>query len=151
MIRAAQSIAALRGSAVRLIRPLLGYGLVSATALAVDFACYVTALRFISVAALASGVGYIAGVITHYALSSRLVFKDRITKRGVTEEMPVLIKFFAAGATGLVITTLIVGVLADVMGFNPILAKFVAAGTSFVAVFLSLNFLVFAQARTTEL
>ena len=85
------------------------------------------------------------GVLAHYMMSSRIIFRHRFDKRGVVEEAPTLAKFFAAGATGLVVTAAVVGVLADLMGFHPMLAKFAAAGCSFIVVFLSLRFFVFNQ------
>ena len=58
-------------------------------------------------------------------------------------------KFFAAGASGLLITAVIVGLLADIGGVNPLVAKLVASGCSFFAVFLSLRLFVFNAPQKT--
>ena len=83
-------------------------------------------------------------------MSSRVVFRDRFDKRGVVAEAPAIVKFFAAGFSGLIVTAIIVGLLADAMGFHPLLAKVCAAGCSFTVVFLSLRFFVFNQSPDTS-
>ena len=89
---------------------------------------------------------YVCGVLTHYTLSSRIVFASRLAARGVKAEAPVLAKFFAAGAMGLVVTSLTVGILADGLGMHPLLAKLCAAGLSFVTVFTAMRLFVFNAA-----
>ena len=120
-----------------------GYVAVSGCALCIDFTIYWALLSVAKYAFVAAVGGYICGVLSHYLLSSRIVFAKRFHKRGVVEEAPAIAKFFAAGASGLVVTATIVGVLADVMGFHPLVAKVAAAGCSFTVVFLSLRFFVF--------
>jgi putative flippase GtrA len=120
-----------------------GYVAVSGSALCVDVAVYWTMLGFAKFAFVAAGAGYVCGVLFHYILSSRIVFRDLFDKRGVVQEAPTLAKFYAAGLSGLVVTACVVGVLADIMGVHPLLAKVAAAGCSFVVVFLSLRFFVF--------
>lgn len=128
-----------------------GYVAVSGGALCVDVSIYWVLLRIAHFAFVAAAGGYVFGVLAHYMMSSRIIFRHRFDKRGVVEEAPTLAKFFAAGATGLVVTAIIVGVLADLMGFHPMLAKIVAAGCSFIVVFLSLRLFVFNQpAKTLE-
>lgn len=126
-----------------LVREFVGYVAVSGTALCVDFAIYWSLLGVLRYAFLAAAGGYVFGVLTHYALSSRIVFRQRFDKRGVIEEAPTVAKFFAAGFAGLTVTTLVVGLIADVMGGNPLLAKVIAAGCSFGVVFTILRLLVF--------
>lgn len=121
----------------------IGYVAVSGCALCVDFSIYWALLSVAKYAFIAAAGGYVCGVLAHYLLSSRIVFAKRFNKRGVVEEAPTVVKFFAAGASGLVVTAIVVGVLADVMGVNPLLAKVAAAGCSFTVVFLSLRFFVF--------
>ena len=120
-----------------------GYVAVSGGAFVVDFAIYWALLSFAKFAFVAAAGGYVCGVLAHYAMSSRIVFRNRFVKRGVADEAPALAKFFAAGASGLVVTAAVVGLLADVMGFHPLLAKCAAAGCSFIVVFLSLRLFVF--------
>ena len=125
------------------IRQFAGYVAVSGAALCIDFSVYWALLSVAHYAFLAAVGGYVCGVLSHYMMSSRVVFRDRFDKRGVVEEAPTVVKFFAAGASGLVVTAVVVGLLADVMGVHPLLAKVCAAGCSFTVVFLSLRFFVF--------
>lgn len=138
---------------VPLALQFMAYVLVSASALVVDFSLYWLMLKIVRTAALAASFGYVVGVLTHYALSSRIVFKDRLAARGAAAEAPVLAKFFVAGASGLAVTALTVGLLADGLGVSPIVAKICASGLSFVTVFSALRIFVFAVDRrhTNEL
>ena len=120
-----------------------GYVAVSGCALCIDFSIYWAFLNVAHFAFVAAACGYVCGVIAHYILSSRIVFAKRFNERGLVAEAPTVAKFFAAGATGLVVTAVVVGVLADMMGVHPLMAKVVASGCSFVVVFLSLRFFVF--------
>ncbi|MEQ1671393.1 MAG: GtrA family protein [Hyphomicrobium sp.] len=128
------------------VRQFAGYVAVSGAALCVDFSIYWALLSVAHYAFIAAAGGYVCGVLSHYMMSSRVVFRDRFDKRGVVEEAPTVVKFFAAGASGLVVTAIVVGVLADMMGVHPLIAKICAAGCSFTVVFLSLRFFVFNHA-----
>lgn len=125
------------------IRQFAGYVAVSGCALCVDVISYWSLLAVTRLAFVAAVGGYLCGVCLHYLLSSRLVFRERFDRRGLADEAPVVAKFFVAGASGLVVTAGIVGLLADVGGFHPLVAKLVASGCSFVAVFISLRIFVF--------
>jgi putative flippase GtrA len=129
-------------------RQFAGYVAVSGTALCIDFSIYWALLRVAHFAFVAAVGGYVCGVLSHYILSSRVVFRDRFHKRGVVEEAPTVAKFFAAGFSGLLVTAAVVGLLADVMGVHPLLAKVCASGCSFIVVFLSLRFFVFNTTTT---
>ena len=120
-----------------------GYVMVSAVALVVDTSVYWILLKPLKLAAKAAVCGYVCGVLTHYTLSSRIVFASRLAARGVKAEAPVLAKFFAAGALGLIVTAVTVGTLADGFGIHPLLAKLCAAGLSFVTVFTTMRVFVF--------
>jgi putative flippase GtrA len=120
----------------------LSYVFVCAVALAVDLSVYRLALPALPLAALAAAVGFFVGNITHYIVSSRLVFNDILTERGYRTEAPVMVKFIAAGCTGFTVTTLIVWLIADVAGYHPFLAKGVAIVFSFVSVFAVMRFFV---------
>jgi len=124
-----------------------GYIAVSGAALCVYFSIYWVLLNIMPYAFAAAAGGYVCGVVTHYLMSSRIVFRHRFDKRGLVEEAPAVAKFFAAGFSGLVVTAVVVGVLADVMGFHPLFAKICAAGCSFIVVFLSLRLFVFNQTQ----
>ncbi len=127
-----------------LAREFIGYVAVSGSALCVDFAIYWSLLSAARYAFVAAVGGYVCGVLTHYALSSRIVFSHRFDKRGVLAEAPAVAKFFCAGLAGLLVTALVVGLFADVMGVNPLIAKVGAAGCSFVIVFTILRWFVFS-------
>jgi putative flippase GtrA len=120
-----------------------GYAVVSGAALVMDFAVYSALLTVAKFAFVAAVGGYVSGVGLHYLLSSRLIFASRFDKRGIVAEAPAIAKFFAAGASGLLVTVLIVGLLADLGGVHPLIAKVIASGFSFVVVFLSLRLFVF--------
>lgn len=122
-----------------------GYLAVSGAAFVVDFSAYWVLLKFAKFAFVAAAGGYVFGVLCHYALSSRIVFRTRFAQRGLKHEAPAVAKFFAAGATGLLVTAAVVGLLADVMGVHPLIAKLVAAGCSFGIVFMSLRLFVFNE------
>ena len=121
----------------------VGYAVVSAIALVVDTSIFWLLLKPLKLAAKAAVCGYVCGVLTHYTLSSRIVFASRLQGRGVKAEAPVLAKFFAAGALGLIVTAVTVGILADGLGLHPLLAKFFAAGLSFGTVFTAMRVFVF--------
>ena len=132
------------------LRPLAlqfaGYVAVSGTALIVDVTVYWSLLRVLGIAAMAAAGGYVCGVLVHYLLSSRLVFAGRLNARGVAAEAPVVARFFMAGGTGMLVTVATVGLLADLLGLHPLVAKMVAAGLSFVTVFTVLRVFVFNDA-----
>lgn len=120
-----------------------GYVTVSGAALVVDVSVYWMLLALLPYAFVAAAGGYVCGVLAHYMISSRVVFRDRFNSRGVVVEAPTVAKFFAAGLSGLIVTAAIVGLLADVMGFHPLIAKICAAGCSFIVVFVTLRVFVF--------
>ncbi len=118
------------------------YLTVSAAALIADVTVYRFALMLLPFAAAAAAVGFIFGVMTHYAVSSRLLFTDILKARGGAAEAPVLGQFFLAGLTGLVVTTSVVWAVADLGGYHPMLAKACAVALSFTSVFIVLRTLV---------
>jgi putative flippase GtrA len=125
------------------IAQFVGYTAVSGGALCVDFTIYWWLLTGAKFAFLAAIGGYVCGVLFHYTLSSRVVFANRLHSRGLIEEAPTIARFFLAGASGLVVTAVIVGFLADIGDINPLVAKIVASGCSFVTVFFTLRAFVF--------
>lgn len=122
-----------------------GYGAVSLGALVIDFAVYWGLLALVPYAFVAAIGGYVCGVLFHYLLTSRVVFRSRFHERGLLAETAAIAKFFAAGFLGLLVTAAVVGILADGMGVNPLLAKLCAAGCSFIVVFIALRVFVFKQ------
>jgi putative flippase GtrA len=124
------------------------YLAVSGSALVADVMVYRLALLFLPVAAAAAAVGFIFGVATHYAVSSRVLFNDILTARGGAAEAPVVGQFFLAGFTGLIVTTSVVWLVADVAGYHPMLAKACAACLSFLCVFAVLRAFVLGDFLT---
>jgi putative flippase GtrA len=118
------------------------YLAVSASALVADVTIYRFALMLLPTAAAAAAVGFVFGVVTHYAVSSRLLFTDILKARGGAAEAPVLGQFFLAGFTGLIVTTSVVWVVADLGGYHPMIAKAGAVTLSFASVFAVLRALV---------
>ena len=92
-------------------------------------------------AATAAAIGYSAGILAHWLLSSRFVFAtgrrdgaDRVRQQGL---------FVVSAIVGLLLTVAIVG-LGSVIGVPAVLAKLVAVGVSFQATYLLRSRIVFA-------
>jgi putative flippase GtrA len=114
----------------------------SVVSLAVDFGLFMTALTLGMPPALAAATGYVSGIATHWAISSRLVFAaqvaDSATGRRQQQAM-----FVLSALVGLGITTGIVG-LGSRYGLDPRIAKGVAVVVSFQATYVLRRKLVFA-------
>jgi putative flippase GtrA len=93
-------------------------------------------------ASLSSGLGYAAGIVAHWLLSSRIVFRDVVAEAG-PERVTQQALFLGSAAIGLALTMGIVG-LGDLIGLDARLAKLVATGVSFHAVWLVRRHVVFA-------
>ena len=123
---------------VRLVRYLLA----SVGALAVDMGSFLLLLAAGLAATPAAALGYCAGIIVHWLLSSRTVFHDGVLAKGAGRGRQKLL-FIGSALVGLALTTLIVAV-GEHAGIDPRLAKIVAVGTSFVATYLLRKVVVFA-------
>jgi putative flippase GtrA len=114
----------------------------SVVSLAVDFGLFMIALTLGMPPALAAATGYVSGIATHWAISSRLVFAaqvaDSATGRRQQQAM-----FVLSALVGLGITTGIVG-LGSRYGLDPRIAKVVAVVVSFQATYVLRRKLVFA-------
>jgi putative flippase GtrA len=114
----------------------------SVVSLAVDFGLFMIALTLGMPPALAAATGYVSGIATHWAISSRLVFAaqvaDSATGRRQQQAM-----FVLSALVGLGITTGIVG-LGSRYGLDPRIAKGVAVVVSFQATYVLRRKLVFA-------
>lgn len=113
----------------------------SAISLGVDMTVFLASHTSGISAAAAAAIGYSAGILAHWLLSSRLVFAnnrrdgaDRLRQQGL---------FVLSAIVGLLITVAIVG-LGTVIGVPAILAKLVAVGVSFQATYLLRSRIVFA-------
>ena len=118
------------------------YALVSAIALALDFALYLALTSAGTNPTLAGVIGYAAGMGVHYVLSSRFVFDlgaiDKPQARLFGE-------FALSGVAGIGITALVIALATEVAGLPPLPAKVLAAGISFLAVFALRRQVVFGK------
>lgn len=132
----------LRGNAAFIAEALRYLG-VSVVALGADFAIYWLLLGVMSKALVPAAIGYASGLVVHYFLASRLVFAARLHERGIAAETPTFAKYAATGVAGLLLTAVIVGLCTDILGWSALLAKVIATGCAFVAVFFARRYLVF--------
>lgn len=123
---------------------LLRYLLASVGALAVDVGCFLLLLSASMQAALASAIGYSAGILAHWLLSSRTVFTDTVAERG-HERTKQKALFVVSALAGLALTTAIVGA-ADYYAIDPRPAKLVAIAASFTMTWLLRSRVVFRAA-----
>lgn len=124
---------------------LARYLLASVGALGVDIACFLLLLAGDMHPALASAIGYSAGILAHWLLSSRTVFTDTVAQRG-RERSKQKALFVISALAGLALTTTIVG-LADLLAFDPRPAKLVAIIASFTLTWLLRSRIVFRAAH----
>lgn len=114
----------------------------SVAALGVDVGCFL-ALHAAGLAAIvASGLGYTAGIVAHWLLSSRAVFTESVARgeRRIAQQA----LFLTSALVGLGITMGVVG-MATALGFDPRLAKAVAVVVAFQSVWLLRRHIVFAR------
>ncbi|WP_336962098.1 GtrA family protein [Sphingobium aquiterrae] len=114
----------------------------SATALAVDGGLFLLLLNAGMPAAVASVLGYGAGIGAHWLLSSRSVFIGHIaySREGRARQKAL---FLGSAVAGLAITAAIVGI-GDMLGLDPRIAKLVAVAVSFQATYMLRKSVVFA-------
>lgn len=127
-----------------LIAEASGYLAVSVIALGVDFTVYWLLLGVFAKAFIPAAFGYACGLIVHYLLASRLVFKARLQGRGISAETPTFAKYAATGVAGLAMTAAIVAFATDILGWSAFTAKVLATAFAFVAVYLMRRYAVFA-------
>jgi len=130
---------------VRQIR-LARYMAASVVALAADMGSFLVLLGIGVFAAGASAAGYCLGILVHWLVSSRKVFRDTLAASGPARTKQKVLFVFSA-LLGLGLTTTIVGA-ADFAGFNPRLAKLVAIVASFALTWVLRNRIVFRGLAT---
>lgn len=127
-----------------LVPQLSAYTVASCLALGLDLAAFNALLMAGVRAALAGVAGYAAGLILHYVLSSRFVFRtEGSSKTGVQR----FVEFSLSGAVGLAMTWAIIHVATDFAHLPAMVGKAAAVVASFVVVFILRRSIVFAGAR----
>ena len=114
----------------------------SVVSLAVDFAVFMAALSLGAPPAIAAATGYVAGIVCHWAISSRFVFAEQLAESAAGRQQQQAL-FVLSALVGLGITTGIVGV-GSRFGLDPRLAKGVAIVVSFQATYVLRKKVVFA-------
>lgn len=120
----------------------LRYVAVSVGALAADMGVFLAALHIGIYSVLASAIGYTCGILAHWILSSRAVFKDRVSGRGTNERTKQKAMFAISALLGLGVTMAIM-TLGSLVSVDPHIAKLVAICISFQMTFMLRNLLIF--------
>tara|TARA_B100000678_G_C18160821_1_gene482953 strand:+ start:659 stop:1057 length:399 start_codon:yes stop_codon:yes gene_type:complete len=120
---------------------ILRYLLASVGALAVDIACFLGLMEAGLSAAFASSIGYCAGILAHWLLSSRTVFNGRVAGKGLARTRQKAL-FVVSALAGLALTTAIVAA-SDASGIDPRAGKLVAIVLSFALTWWLRNRIVF--------
>lgn len=120
----------------------LRYVAASVGALAMDMGVFLALLEFGLLSIAASAVGYSVGILTHWMLSSRTVFHDRVSDKGTAARTQQKAMFLVSALLGLVMTVAIVGA-GTAMGIDPRLAKIIAIILSFLLTYALRNIVIF--------
>jgi len=120
----------------------LNYLLASGLALGSDAGLFLLLLDSGLSPMLASAIGYCAGILVHWLVSSRLVFADGAAARGTGERHRQKLLFVGSALIGLAVTTAIVGG-GSALGLDPRLAKLLAIVISFQTTYLLRRHIVF--------
>ena len=123
----------------------LNYLLASVLALGSDAGLFLLLLDSGLAPMPASAVGYCAGILVHWLVSSRLVFADGAAARGTGERHRQKMLFVGSALVGLAVTTAIVGT-GSALGLDPRLAKLAAIIVSFQTTYLLRRHIVFRAA-----
>ena len=124
---------------------LITYGFASVAALAVDVGVFLLLLMTQISAAGATALGYCAGIVTHWLLSSRVVFADSVVTAGTHRRLQKVL-FGVSALAGLLLTTVIVS-SADRAGIDPRIGKVFAITASFALTWLLRSKIVFRPHR----
>lgn len=134
-------------AALAVVPQLSRYSAVSALALVLDFAIYLTLTTMAMSPPLAGVIGYAAGTVLHYVLSTRFVFD-----RSATDKLHARLfgEFALTGIAGMGITAIVIALATAVAGLPPLPAKVLAAAASFLVVFALRRNVVFARLDLTR-
>lgn len=117
------------------------YAMVSALALALDFSIFLGLNSVLGMPTLTGVIGYACGLVLHYQLSRRFVFD---TARSAKSAHRMFTEFVASGLVGLAITAGVIAGATGLLGTSAFIAKVLAAGASFIGVYLIRRTIVFA-------
>lgn len=131
-----------------ILRQVIRFGSVSATALVVDVAAYAALVQRLEPAALAAFIAYCTGGVWHYCLSSVFVFREEMPNLTPGAHLARFLRYFASTLAGLSVTTGTVWLTVDVLDHHPLLGKAIAVPLSFLTVFTLVRLLVFARERS---
>jgi putative flippase GtrA len=129
------------------MRQMIRFGSVSATALVVDIVAYGALVPAMKPAALAAFLAYTIGGVWHYLMSSVFVFRHEMPNLSPMAHLIRFLRYFASTLMGLCVTTGTVALLVDTMGYHPYAGKLAAVPLSFLTVFTMVRLLVFARGR----
>jgi len=124
---------------------VLRYALASALALGVDMGLFLLLIETGLSPSLAAGIGYGAGMLAHWWLSSRAVFVGGLAEAGADRARQQG-WFILSGLLGLAISMGIVGA-GSAMGLDPRAAKLGAVAVAFWTTYLLRRHLIFLGAR----
>ncbi|HEY0594391.1 GtrA family protein [Sphingopyxis sp.] len=141
MLHPVRLLGAIRRGEIRWLNYLLASGL----ALGSDAGLFLLLLDAGLAPMSASAVGYCAGILVHWVISSRLVFADGAAARGTGERHRQKMLFVGSALVGLAVTTAIVGT-GSAFGLDPRLAKLAAIVVSFQTTYLLRRHIVFRTA-----
>jgi putative flippase GtrA len=120
------------------------YFLASAAALALDYSLLVSLTEFVRLNYLVSAaIGFAAGVVLTYILSTRFVFHERRLQNRLAE----MGAFFLIGVAGLALNEMLMKTLVEYAGLGYVLAKIPATGIGFVFNFGTRRVFLFTAAR----
>lgn len=137
-----------RGALVRSVRDtglpveFIGYGLVSALALAVDWALLVICTEFAGLHySVSATIGFFAGLAIAYGLSVAFVFRER----AVADRRFEFIVFALVGVCGLGLTQILMRTIVETTGIGYAAAKAPTAGMVFLFNFAARRALLFSR------
>jgi putative flippase GtrA len=134
--------AILRQPGAGVLPQLSRYTVVSVVALGLDFVLFLALTHGgIAKAATAGVIGYSAGLVLHFVLSTRYVFNVANAGKSRTR---LFAEFAASGVVGVLITWAVIALATDLAHLPAVIGKAGAVVASFAAVFVLRRTIVFA-------
>jgi putative flippase GtrA len=130
-----------------LLKEAFGYTVASACALLVDVTVLGVLVHYFAWWYLAAATAsFLSGVFVAYALSVKLVFKQRRLRDRRTE----FASFAAIGTVGLAVNAAVIFVCVKYFGLHYLVAKCIAAGFTFICNFISRRQFLFVQRSSAK-